>query len=300
MIVATATDTGYVELTAVLLASLAANARDDYNRVYVFGDRLSTDEKQKLRASYPLDNLEIIDLTEDDMRYLAGMPISLHVSRTTYARFLMPFKVDQSETRLLYVDCDAIVNDSLASLRDLDMQGLAVGAVHDDARRRENRHFERNLAIGLPEDTNYFNAGILLIDLVRWREEKLTERASQFATEHPNLPVLDQDALNGALRGNWLELDERWNLHRRLEKGHYKGPPVDWEGAGIIHYIGQIKPNHADSLHPARDIFLKHRKNTAYDGALMKGKLDRKIEKRVRKLKRLVARVRRLFAPSAA
>ncbi|MDQ0509548.1 glycosyltransferase family 8 protein [Ancylobacter amanitiformis] len=300
MIVATATDSGYVELTAVMLASLAANARDDYTKVYVFGDRLTVAEKAALRASYPLDNLVMIDLTEEDMRFLAGMPIALHVSRTTYARFLMPFRVDQDETRLLYIDCDAIVNDSLRPLRDIDMQGLAVGAVHDDARRRENRHFERNLAIGLPADTNYFNAGILLIDLVKWREEKLTERASQFATEHPNLPVLDQDALNGALSGQWLVLDERWNLHRRLEKGVYKGPPVDWAGAGIIHYIGQIKPNHADSQHPARDIFLAHRTNSAYAGATMKGKLDRKIEKRVRKIKRLVARVRRLFSPAAA
>lgn len=291
MIVATATDTTYVEFTAVLLASLAANAAGDVERVYVFCDGVSEGDKAKMRASYGRSNLAFIDLTDDMARHFGARPVNHHLSRTAYARIIMPLSLSDETGRLLYLDCDTLVNGSLGPLATLDMQGFAVAAVHDIAHLVPDRHAKRNIDIGLPAEMAYFNSGVLLIDLEAWRRENISRRTIDFAVEHPNLPMMDQDALNGALRGRWLALDETWNLHRRLHSGRYQDAPVDWASVRIIHFIGQVKPNYADCGHPARGLYLDQRKATPFAGLRLKTKLDRKVEKRVRKLRRFFTRL---------
>ena len=286
MIVATATDAAYVELTAVLLASLAAQAGAEVERVVVFCDTVSAADRERMRASYPAANIAFVDLAREMERHFGARPVNHHLSRTAYARILMPLLLPEAQGRLLYVDCDTLINAPLAPLAELDMQRFAVAAVDDIARLDPIRHAERNRAIGLPGEMRYFNSGVLLIDLDQWRRESLSERVMAFAADHPDLPMMDQDALNGTLRGQWLPLDERWNLHRRLVKGRYEGDAVDWGDAAIIHFIGQVKPNYADCDHPARARFLAHRAHTPFAAAPMKTKLSRKIEKRVRKWRR--------------
>lgn len=301
MIVATATDAAYVELTAVLLASLAAKAGGEVERVVVFCDRVSADDQARMRASYAGDNLAFVDLDVEMARYFAAHPVNHHLSRTAYARILMPVLLPEATGRLLYVDCDTLINAVLAPLDTLPMQGFAVAAVDDIARLEPTRHAERNRAIGLPADMRYFNSGVLLIDLEAWRQEGLTDKVIAFAQAHPDLPMMDQDALNGTLRGQWLPLDERWNLHRRLVKGRYEGDRVDWDDAAVIHFIGQIKPNYTDCAHPARETFLAWRAKTPFAHVPFKTKLSRKIEKRKRKWRKFATWLgRRLFGAGRA
>ncbi|WP_371346849.1 glycosyltransferase family 8 protein [Ancylobacter sp. IITR112] len=296
MIVATATDTAYVELTAVLLASLADKAGPEVSAVCVFCDRVSPQDKQRLAASYGRPDLRFIDIDDDMVRHFATGPVNNHLSRTAYARILMPLTLAEATGRLLYLDCDTLVAASLAPLATLPMEGFALAAVDDIARLVPQRHITRNRAIGLPDEMRYFNSGVLLIDLDAWRRERLTERTLDFIASRPSLPMMDQDALNGALRGAWLALDESWNLHQRLEKGVYKADPAIWEDAKIIHFIGQVKPNYTDCNHPRRDLFMAYRAHTPFANAPLKTKLGRKVEKRARKLRRFFGKLkRRLF-----
>ncbi len=296
MIVATATDTAYVELTGVMLASLADKAGGSFDQVCVFCDRVSEEDKARLAAAYGLGNIDFVDMSDDMVRHFAARPVNHHLSRTAYARILMPLSLSQATGRLLYIDCDTLVNASLAPLASLPMQGFALAAVDDIARQVPERHAKRNRDIGLPDAMRYFNSGVLLIDLEAWRAQRLTERTLDFIASRPSLPMMDQDALNGALQGEWLPLDESWNLHRRLEKGVYTDDPAIWREARIIHFIGQVKPNYTDCNHPARDLFLAYRARTPFANVPLKTRLGRKVEKRARKLRRFFGKLkRRLF-----
>lgn len=293
MIVATATDTAYVELTGVMLASLADKAADSFASVYVFCDRVSEEDKARLSTSYGLANIVFVDMSDDMGRHFAARPVNHHLSRTAYARILMPLSLSEATGRLLYIDCDTLVNASLAPLATLPMQGFALAAVDDIARQVPERHAKRNRDIGLPDTMRYFNSGVLLIDLEAWRAQRLTDRTIDFINDHPTLPMMDQDALNGAVRGEWLPLDESWNLHRRLEKGAYTDNPAIWADARIIHFIGQVKPNYTDCNHPARDLFLAYRARTPFASVPLKTRLGRKVEKRVRRLRRFFGKLKR-------
>ncbi|WP_428030655.1 glycosyltransferase family 8 protein [Ancylobacter sp.] len=293
MIVATATDTAYVELTGVMLASLADKAAGDIGSVCVFCDRVSEDDKQLLAASYGRPGIAFVDITDDMVRHFASGPVNNHLSRTAYARILMPLSLPEATGRLLYIDCDTLVASSLAPLATLPMEGFALAAVDDVARLVPQRHITRNRDIGLPDEMRYFNSGVLLIDLDAWRAQRVTERTLDFIASRPSLPMMDQDALNGALRGAWLPLDESWNMHHRLEKGVYKADPAIWQGARIIHFIGQVKPNYTDCNHPARDLFLAYRARTPFATVPLKSKFGRKVEKRARRLRRFFGKLKR-------
>lgn len=293
MIVATATDTTYVELTGILLASLADRAAGDFDMVHVYCDGVSEVDKARLRASYGLPNIDFIDLTDEMARHFAARPENHHLSRTAYARILMPLSLSAATGRLLYIDCDTVVNAPLAPLATLPMDGFALAAVDDIARQVPERHAKRNRDIGLPDDMRYFNSGVLLIDLERWRAERVSERTIAFIEDHPTLPMMDQDALNGALQGHWLPLDESWNLHRRLEKGVYTDDPAIWKDARIVHFIGQVKPNYTDCNHPARELFLAYRARTPFATDPLKTKFGRKVEKKGRKLRRFFSKLKR-------
>jgi lipopolysaccharide biosynthesis glycosyltransferase len=201
MIVATATDRNYVEITGVLLASIAANAGTDIDGVHIFGDGLSASDKDKLRASYGLPNIAFTDLTDADVAELSVLPSHRRLPRTAYARLLIPAKLSDYEGRLLYLDCDTLVVTSLAPLRDLALEGHVLAAVADDLTADPAHHRARNALIGLPEGMRYFNSGVLLIDLPKWREQDVSGRVRVFRLSRDNLPTMDQDSLNGTFRG---------------------------------------------------------------------------------------------------
>ena len=152
MIVATATDTAYVELTGVMLASLAAKAAGDFEAVYVFCDGVSDADKKRLAASYGLPNIAFVDLTDDMAQHFAAKPVNHHLSRTAYARILMPLALPEATGRLFYIDCDTLVNAPLAPLATLPMNGYPLAAVDDIAHQVPERHAKRNRDIGLPDE----------------------------------------------------------------------------------------------------------------------------------------------------
>lgn len=284
MIVATATDRNYVELTAVMLASLVANARDDVSRLYVFCDGLNARDKALLRDSCDGAALDFVDLTDDDMSGFATYAVKRYLSRTSYVRLLIPDRIDERAGRLLYVDCDTIINGALAPLEEIDLEGYAIGAVEDDGRYR-GVQVSRNLRLGLPPEMKYLNAGVLLIDLHAWHEQHIAERVRAFCAVSGDLPSMDQDALNGTLRGEWLSLDGSWNAHGSPETKTDLG---QWTSARIIHFVGRHKPHFSDCTHPARGIFLEHRSRTPWARRRLKSKIERNVGKIARQLGRLV------------
>ena len=93
--------------------------------------------------------------------------------------------------RVLYLDADVVVVDDLRALYATDLGSNVVAAAPDLYRQY------RLAAFGLSGSQPYVNAGVLLIDLARWRRESLTDRLVRFVERSgPQLELHDQDALN--------------------------------------------------------------------------------------------------------
>ena len=168
-------------------------------------------------------------------------------STATYRRvFLSELLTDLD--RVLYLDADLIVRCSLDGLWRTDLGGAPVGAVADPWMATIGP-----MRAEFPQ--GYFNAGVLLIDLDRWREERVAERfvedirRRQSAGEDPLSHCSDQTPLNEVLRGCWRPLSPRWNFttyHTSRLADELAIPAETFAGIAsdpaIVHFLGSHKP----------------------------------------------------------
>ncbi len=183
------------------------------------------------------------------------LPLAQHLTRAAYARLFFAEMLPASATRAIYVDVDIICRAPLAALWGHDL-GHAVAAVARDcavgaeagddqadaARMARDRHARR---LGLPEDGTYFNSGVMLIDVARWRAEAVGAACAAWTAAHPDLVQLaDQDPLNVVLRDRVAWLDDGWN---RLALWAWRAPD---DAVRILHFAGPDKPWHSDHAGP--------------------------------------------------
>jgi lipopolysaccharide biosynthesis glycosyltransferase len=125
-------------------------------------------------------------------------------SIATYGRLAIPQLIEEAD-RVLYLDCDILIKRPVGDLFDTDMRGFPLAACQDLAYLhfiRRHHGPARTSAMELLRDRrNYFNAGILLIDCVKWREQRFFEKIHALLANPPTpLFFADQDALNVATR----------------------------------------------------------------------------------------------------
>jgi lipopolysaccharide biosynthesis glycosyltransferase len=189
------------------------------------------------------------------------------LTAATYYRLLMSEVLPPSVHRILYLDCDIMLRGDLANLWCLPLSNAIVAAAPDP-------DFTHNHVLGLPDDAPYFNAGVLLVDLARWRSEAIGQNALAFAAAHPDrLTYNDQCALNWVLRGRWRVLDPAWNLQTsalsRVVKGEiqYFNPiPSSATDARIVHFNAPGRPWLYMDDHPFKPDYLAYKARTPWRG----------------------------------
>jgi lipopolysaccharide biosynthesis glycosyltransferase len=177
--------------------------------------------------------------------------VSGHISAATYYRLLSDHALPRELTRAIYLDADVVVTGDLQELWTLDTGGRALLAVPEVGIGEHLRPYLARHAAGAERATTFFNAGVMLVDLVRWRGQRIGERALEMirAREVP-LTFWDQDVLNIVAADAWGPLPPRWNLIGAAAVPD--APP------GIIHFNTPIKPWHRNSVHPARSLFFQY------------------------------------------
>lgn len=202
-------------------------------------------------------NINWIAVDVSEFRAFSTVP---GISTMTFARFLVPHAVPEAVTRILYLDTDILVIDDLAALWSLDLGDAVIGAVIDGIDLKVKTNSE--LVAAVPRVANYFNAGVLLIDLPRWKAERISERALQYLRRVPDSPFSDQDALNVACDGRWKALDARWNFQAHLRVRIADLAPG--ERPAIVHFITNLKPWLARSNSRNGGLYDDHRGRTRF------------------------------------
>lgn len=129
--------------------------------------------------------------------------------------------------------------------------------------------------LGINPNYKYFNAGLLVINLDKWRRDNIGEKVVKFLQDNKDyVRDHDQDGLNGVLAGQWGELDPRWNQMPRIYTySSWEDSPYDRESYNallhdpyIIHYTTPPKPWQRGCPHPAIDLFFQYLDQTAWSG----------------------------------
>lgn len=260
----------YVPYAGVSIISVLHNNQDaEKICIYVLGEGLSRDAEEKLRVAVSAYHRELIFL--DSGNLIQKMKeLDMPTYRGSYAanmRLFLDEVLDESVDRILYLDSDTVVDADLKELFLLDMQGKTIGMVLDSLGE------SHKLQIGLEEEDEYFNSGVILFDLAKWREKNYSDRiAKHVAKERNNYPAPDQDLLNVVCRGDIFRLDIRYNFQPMhavfADKQYYRvmKPMVYYDKevisdarkqTAIYHcfrFLGEF-PWHKGNLHPYNAVF---------------------------------------------
>ena len=189
-----------------------------------------------------------------DAKEIFGHLLSLHGNWTTYGRLLIS-KYVQSDTAL-YLDSDLVILLDVLSLDEFDFDGAILAAVYGSSIEWviDKNFFVNQLKWN--SDQKYFNAGVLLFNLKKWRESDIDAKWKTLAEKYPEYLVShDQTLLNAICEGNFAELSSIFN--NPWYPGSEEPEDVDNADKSIIHFVGSPKPwdLFAGSIHKGNKIW---------------------------------------------
>ena len=156
-----------------------------------------------------------------------------HVSPATFYRLFISEILPSDIQQAVYLDADMLALRSISPLFHEPVRELVAAA----------DHCSPDIEIGLWGELGgtYFQAGLLVIPLNAWREQRILDRFLHvMANEQERIKWWDQDVLNIALRNCWQRLPIWYNV---CEAVHLALPLSLIEPhACLIHYSGSCKP----------------------------------------------------------
>lgn len=203
-------------------------------------------------------------------------------NKIIYAYVMAPMLLDGVTNKLLVLDADILVQCDISKLWDTDIEDFHVAAIQEPI-MEDSRKIDLEMPLTVP----YFNAGVLLINCQKWREDKVGKRAIRFAIDRSDIIHFhDQDALNHLLWGSCKIVHPKWNqinnIHNFSRSLHTNYNEKEfWECKNnpcIIHYT-YIKPTSAYCRHPDREKYRDYLRNTIWESALYS---DKSIRNRIR------------------
>lgn len=238
-----ACDEAYAMPLATTLRSIVeANEANWPLDCHILTDGFSEAGKRRVSESLP-DGAVAVHWNRVSMELFRDFYTVPGVSTMTFARLLIPRVLPDTVSRALYLDTDILVLKDLMPLWQTDLEGAVVGAVLDGA----DWHLKHGTSVypGVPRVKDYFNAGVLLIDLDQWRARKVSEKALEYHMRVPASPFMDQDGINVACDGTWKRLEARWNFQNHF--GRNVERLAEHERPAIIHFVTGSKPWKASS-----------------------------------------------------
>lgn len=220
-------------------------------------------------------NIKIIELERLD-QYFDFEFDTLGWNEVILARILMGKILDSSVSRVLYLDGDTIVRGSLEELWNMDLGnkilGMSIEPTVDPIRKKE---------LGLLKYP-YFNSGVLLVDLEKWRMNECDKKIIQFYQErNGKLFAADQDAINAVMKDDIKVISPKYNFYNifyqypysfmkklmgdvpYIEKEVYEDA---FQNPCIIHYLGEDRPWRIGNTHKYRKDYIKYLKMTPWEG----------------------------------
>ena len=251
VVVVTAADANYALPLAVMGRSLIDHLQPGRRLIlYILDGGMRARERRAVSSSWDLERTEVRWVKIASSR-LRGVPSTKRFGPVTYFRLLIPEILPRSMRRAIYIDADTLVLDDIAKLWRYRLRGHPLGAVQDPLLWTFGSSGLPWDELEIPPHAEYFNSGVLLMDLALWRRESFAYKVFEFARDHTrDIMFPDQDALNGVFAGRWRRLHPRWNCALEQAERNAGSPDVpnglDYADAvdrpGILHYIGGPKP----------------------------------------------------------
>ena len=129
MNIALCTDQKFAIPCLTSIISILENNKDDYSHIYVLTEGLNDKTKEKFNKLSGIYNRPI-DLLQIDKSVFSGLIVNSRYPFSIYYRYLLSEMLTRVK-KVIYLDCDIIVKNSLRPLYDIDITDKPVAAVID-------------------------------------------------------------------------------------------------------------------------------------------------------------------------
>lgn len=260
-----AVDDGYIPFLAVSLQSLIENSKkENFYLIKILYTNIS-EENQKKIQKFEQENvsIEFVDLNYYIEKIKDKLYTRDYYSKTTYFRLFIPNLYPQY-TKALYLDSDIVVLEDVADLYNTNMENYLVAAAPDDVIQTIEVFQEyAEKVVGVADYRNYFNAGVLLMNLDELRKFDFQEKFIYSLDKIKFSVAQDQDYLNRLCKGRVKIVDPNWN---RMPIAREKENQGDIK---LIHYNLAYKPWHFEDI-LYKDYFWNYAKKTEFFDTIQK------------------------------
>ncbi|XP_050226017.1 probable galacturonosyltransferase-like 10 [Mercurialis annua] len=217
---------------------------------------------------YVFDQNLVSDLISTSIRKALDNPLN-------YARSYLSDILEPCVKRVIYLDSDIIVVDDIQNLWWVYLTGSRIIGAPEYCQASFTKYFtdgfwaDRELSrVFAGKMACYFNTGVMVIDLERWREGEYTKEIEKWMRIHKEKKIYDLGSLPPFLLvfgGDVEAIDHRWNQHglggdnvvsscRSLHPGpvsllHWSGKGKPWRR------LDERKPCPVDSIWAPYDLY---------------------------------------------
>ena len=271
-----ACDDEYIPYMGVCLQSIIEHKSQD--KLYVIKVLHTNISKKNQERIMKFENenisIEFVDLNYYVNKILDKLYTRDYYTNTTYFRLFIPNIYPQYK-KGIYMDADTVVLDDIANLYDIDMGNNLIAGVTDGAVNTIpifQEYVEK--VVGMADWHNYFNAGLLLMNLDELRKFDFQDKFIH-ALDMIKFPVAqDQDYLNRLCKGRVLIIDANWDVMPCNSENH-----KDESKIKLIHYNLADKPWHNDNV-PFEKYFWDYAKRTEFYDEILEVKSNYTEEQR--------------------
>ena len=239
----------YAPYACVTIRSIAEAMHWD-DEVYLhllIDDGLSERSKKNIKKSVVSTfgikiDVKFYKIVEDTVLSMIPETLTKEWSIATWYRILLPKLLDENTHKVLYLDCDVIVNDHLDELFAMDISNNSLGGCVDVILNYDDSVYER---LQYDRDKGYICAGVLLLNLDYWRQNDLEKQLLDYAVENASkIKFCDQDTINFVCQDSKIILPSKYGVmtqyftYMPFIEEHFDEIQEMIKSPAIIHYAG--------------------------------------------------------------
>lgn len=236
-------DANYADALIAMLKSLVSSNREEFD-IYIAHSSLTCEDINYIKNSVACRRI-ILHPIKINSELFNNAYFAKRISKETYYR-LLPFEYLPPEVdRILYLDPDISVINSIKNIYNIDFGDMIfAGAGHTYGIIKTLNRIRLNLGV----HGDYINAGVLMINVDNMRKYITAEKIFNYISEKgKRLFLADQDVINGLFKDKIISLDP---CYYNLDEATYKKRNLNLQwvkhNAVFIHYNGKNKPWNPD------------------------------------------------------
>lgn len=268
----------YANIAGVSIYSLLKSNSDNEIHIYFLDSGLTEESKKRMRKmcfNHKNAQIDFFDVSNLLKKYSEKLT-AFQNNYATYAKLFMELLLPKNLEECLYIDADTLILNSINSIFN-EKNDCTLYMGYDVVYPKHKTSLSLN-----PQD-KYFNAGVIFVNLNRWRENNYSDKIISLLSKETSYIYGDQDIFNTLFRNDIGVIGFENNVitqfffYKKLflirclfnlnDSNFYAENSFDFSRINIIHFTFfpfMLRPWYKKSNHPFAKKYLEIIKESPY------------------------------------